>query len=212
MNGSEPIPYRPEPGEELQRLVARTEGLQPWRRVFHASSGVALGLGPILLGLDRLGTLVTVATLLVGALAIDLVRLRVPTLNRLFFRTFSALASPREAGGLASSTWYLLGVLLTYALFPSRAVPAVLVVGLADPAASIIGRRWGRVRLGKGTLEGAVAFMLVASIVLAVTVEGGLRPLLVALVVTVVELLPLPLDDNLTVPLAVAGTLALWAL
>jgi len=86
------------------------------------------------------------------------------------------------------------------------------VVGLADPAASIIGRRWGRVRLGKGTLEGAVAFMLVASIVLAVTVEGGLRPLLVALVVTVVELLPLPLDDNLTVPLAVAGTLALWAL
>lgn len=210
MKGSEPIPHPDESGGEFQRLVARTERPQPWRRVFHASSGLALALGPILLGLDRPEVLTIVGTLLAGALAIDLARLRVPALNRLFFRTFPALASPREADSPASSTWYLLGVLLTYALFPSQAVPAVLVLGLADPAASIIGRRWGRVRLGKGTLEGGAAFLAVASIVLAVTADGTLWPLIVALLVTVVELLPIPLDDNLTVPLAVAAALAPW--
>jgi dolichol kinase len=211
MSTSEPIPYRAESGRDLQRLVARTEGLQPWRRVFHASSGVALAFGPGVFGLDRIGVLATVGSLLVGALAIDLARLRVPALNRLFFRTLSALASPREARGLASSSWYLLGVLLAYAFFPSHAVPAILVLGFADPAASVVGRRWGRVRFGKGTMEGAAAFLVVSSIVLAATGGGVLQALVVALLVTVVELLPIPLDDNLTVPLAVASALGLWA-
>jgi dolichol kinase len=209
MDGSEPIPRGAESGD-FDRLVARTEGLQPWRRVFHASSAVALALGPGVLGLDRIQVLVTVVALLAGALAIDLVRLRVPRLNRLFFRTLSALASPREARGPASSTWYLVGVFLTYAFFPSHAVPAILVLGLADPAASVVGRRRGRVRLGKGTVEGAAAFLTVSSIVLFATGGGVLQALVVALGVTIIELLPIPLDDNLTVPLVVAATLGLW--
>jgi dolichol kinase len=210
MSGTEPIQHEPESGGDLRHLVARTEGLQPWRRVFHASSAVALALGPGVLGLDRIQVLATVVALLVAALVIDVARLGVPALNRLFFRTLSALASPREARRPASSTWYLLGVFLTYAFFPSHAVPAVLVLGFADPAASVVGRRWGRVRFGKGTVEGAAAFLIVSSIILAATGGGVLQALVVALVVTVVELLPIPLDDNLSVPLAVASALGLW--
>ena len=200
-----------EPGGELQRLVARTRGLQPWRRVFHASSGLALALAPPVLGLDRPGVLVVVGLLLGGAVTIDLVRLRIPELNRLFFRILSALASPREARRPASSTWYLVGVLLTYALFPAWALAAVLVLGLADPAASVIGRQWGRVSVGKGSVEGAAVFFLVSSLVLAGTVGGVIRPILVAAVVTCVEILPISLDDNLTIPLVVAGSLAILA-
>lgn len=192
---------------ELERLVARTEGFQPWRRVFHAASGVSLALGPGLAGLDRAGVLTVVGGLLAAAWCIDVARLAVPRWNELFFRTLFPLASPREARGPASSSWYLLGVLLVWALFPTVAVPAVLVLGLADPAASLVGRRWGRRRLGKGTVEGAATFFAVSLAVLLVTIGGGERAVLVALVVTVAELLPLPLDDNLTVPLMTAAAL-----
>ncbi|HSG47459.1 MAG TPA: hypothetical protein VLA43_06605, partial [Longimicrobiales bacterium] len=55
-------------GRDLDALVARTEGLQPWRRVFHAVSGLVVGLGPGALGLPQGLTL----TLLAGAFLVAL--------------------------------------------------------------------------------------------------------------------------------------------
>ena len=196
-----------DPPDPLGRLVSRTRGMQPWRRVFHAVSGVVLAVGPELLGLGRGAVLTILVLLLAGAVLLDVARLRHPSLNILFFRLLGPLASPGEAGGFASSTWYLLGVLLVYALIPARAVPAVLVLGLADPVASVVGRRWGRRRVGKGTLAGGGAFLAVAAIVLHFT-AGGSAALVVAVAATVVELLPLPVDDNLSVPVATAVLLA----
>jgi dolichol kinase len=129
-------------------------------------------------------------------------------LNALFFRMFPALASPREAVGIASSTWFLVGVFLAYALFPMRvAVPGILVLALADPAAGTIGRLYGKRRLGQGTWAGSAAFLGVAFAVLALHL-GPAAGLAAALLVTTVEVVPWRLDDNLTVP--VAAAFAAW--
>jgi len=195
--------------DELSELVGRTGGVQPWRRAFHAASGIVMAVGPHLLDFERRTTVLLLAGLLLVALAIDLVRLRAPTLNTLFFRVFTRLASPREAEHLASSTWYLAGALLTWAVFPGPvATAAILVLALADPSASVIGRLVGRRPLGKGTVEGVLVFYAVASAVLWAAF-GDPMALLVAAAVAAVEVLPIPLDDNLTVPLATAGLLVL---
>jgi dolichol kinase len=196
---------------ELAGLVERTRGLQPWRRVFHACNGVVLALGPGALGMGRslaAGVLAVCAALLFAA---DLARLRFPGLNVLFFRWFRSLASPREAAGIASSTWYAVGAFLAWALFPAPvAVPAILVMALADPAASVVGRRFGRRRLGKGTLLGSSTFFAVSfAVLLAAT--GNPVVVVVAGLAALVEVLPLGLDDNLTIPLAVGGLLLLVA-
>ena len=185
-----------------------TDGVQLWRRVVHAGVSVAIAgfvhvVGP--------GSVLPVTALAVGAaaaLAADWVRLRSATANAAFFRCFSALASPREARALASSTWLLLGALVVLLIAPHRwFVPAMLVLGLADPVASVVGRLWGRNRLGKGTWEGTAAFYLVALAVLApwFGLQAGL---VAAAVVAAIEVLPTGVDDNLTVPSATA--LALW--
>jgi dolichol kinase len=193
---------------ELLPLVERTRGLQPWRRLFHAANGVACALLPGALGLEQAAVLWVLGILLVAVLAADVARLRVPALNALFFRMFPALASPREAVGIASSTWYLVGVALTYALFPMRvAVPGILVLALADPAAGTIGRLYGKRRLGHGTWVGSAAFLAVAFAVLAFHL-GIAAGLAAALIVTLVEVIPWRLDDNLTVP--VAAAFAAW--
>jgi dolichol kinase len=194
----------------FEALVARTEGLQPWRRIFHAGTGVSLA-GALLFG-DLPWTLLAGALGGIAVLALlgDLLRLAVPSWNRLFFRIFRPLASPREARGLASSTWFAWGCFLAVAVFPSRvAAASILVLALADPLASYAGRRWGRRAFGSGTVLGSLVFVGAAFLVLLPFAGTGVAAV-VAGAVALVERIPWPLDDNLTVPLAVG--LLLWSL
>ncbi len=189
----------------LELLVRRTSGPQPWRRVFHATNGVLIASAvtwwPLAPEMVRLALWVVSGVLLVG----DLVRLRVDAANRLFFRFFRPLASPREADGIASSTWYMLGitVAVTFASVPV-AVSGILVMALSDPAASYFGRRWGRRPFLGGSVEGSALFMLVTLAVLAPR-HGWWIAVAVALPVTLLERRSWPLDDNLTVPVASAA-------
>lgn len=194
---------------DFHSLVGRTEGVQPFRRLFHAFSGLAAGLGPGLLELGRGATLSILAGAFLVALTLDLIRLRAPEVNRAFFRIFTRLASPREAAGMASSTWFALSALLAHAVFPPLYAAAGLVVlALADPAASVVGRLWGSSRLGKGSVQGTTVFVVVAWSVLAVMTGRPVAVVPVALGVAAMEIVPGLVDDNLVVPI-VAGTL-LW--
>ena len=143
-----------------------------------------------------------------AALILDWARLRFDGVNKVFFRMFSRLASPREATGIASSTWYLVGALAVLVIAPPGLfMPSMLVLAFADPAASVVGRVWGSHGLGNGTWEGTAAFFLVAAAVLT-PVAGVGAALFAAVVAAATEVLPIGLDDNLVVPLSTA--LALW--
>jgi dolichol kinase len=190
-------------------MAERMRGVQPWRRIFHAGNSLVLSFLPPPLGLGRWAVVGILSALLMGLFAFDWVRLRRPDLNALFFRMFPSLASDRERTGMASSTWYALGVIVVYALFPPWVVvPAILTLGLADPAASTVGRLWGRRRLGKGTVLGSTVFVAVAFAIMA-TAVGPIPALVAALATAAVEILPLRLDDNLTVPIAAALALTM---
>lgn len=202
-----PTDIRSDHDPALDALVARTEGLQPWRRVFHAGNGVLLALGPVLVGWSRELILVVLSGALLAQLLLDVARLRARALNRLFFKLFGRLASPREASGMASSTWYTLGALIAYAVYPRDvAIAAILVLGLADPAAGVVGRIWGRRPLGKGTVEGTTTFWLVATLVL-VPFFGWPPALLAAGVAAVSEIVPGLVDDNLVIPVITGAVL-----
>ena len=196
--------------DELEALIATTDGLQPWRRVFHATCGLFIVGSLAWLELSRPMVGGVLLLLAGGALLLDLVRLASEGVNRWFFRLLRPFASPREGRGIASSTWFLLGTGLAVFFFPREvAVPAILVLSLADPAASYVGRRWGRRPFGTGTVEGSLVFATLATILLVAT-TGWVTGVLTALVVTGIERIPWPLDDNLTVPLATGALL--WTL
>jgi dolichol kinase len=193
--------------ESLSQLVEKTRGLQPWRRVFHAASGTAVVLALLVFPLPRPHLFALLGAVLLAQATIDVIRLTRPSLNRLFFKVFSHLVSPREASGVASSTWYTLGILLALALFPrAMALGGILVLALADPAASYLGQRWGKRKVGAGTVEGSALFALLAFGTLCFFAPWP-QALGAALLTTVIEGLPWPVDDNLSVPLAAAGSL-----
>ena len=190
--------------QDFAELVGRTAGLQPWRRVFHAANGAMLAYGPGALGLSRVQTVVLLAGMTAVLLAMDALRLRAPGLNMLFFRAFPSLVSPREAVGIASSTWYVVGALLVWAFFPAPvAMASILVLALADASASVLGRLVKSPRVGTGSVFGCLVFFTVASVIL-LPVAGFPTALVVAAGVMIVEALPWKVDDNLAVPLATA--------
>jgi dolichol kinase len=86
-------------------------------------------------------------------------------------------------------------------------------MGLGDPVASYLGRRFGKTPFLGGTLEGTIAFLLVAAAVLLFRHAAPVA-LLAAALSAVAERRSWPLDDNLGVPLACGGTLlaAQWLL
>lgn len=192
---------------ELDELVARTEGPQPWRKIFHACNAVAVCVFVVVVDPSQ-GLLVSILAVVVALLVLgDLVRLRSESLNALFFRVFRPLASPREARAIASSTWYGIGILAAFALFPrDTAVSSVLVLGLGDPAAASVGRRFGRRRFLGGTVAGTAAFFTVAAVVL-LSSHPAPAALVAAVASALAERRSWPLDDNLGVPLACGAAL-----
>ena len=94
----------------------------------------------------------------------------------------------------------------------------VLVLGLADPAAALVGRRFGRTKLVNGrSLEGSTAFVVTAALAGLVLVRlyfpelgwGAALALAMGGAVpgALTELYSQRLDDNLTIPVA-AGACA----
>jgi dolichol kinase len=155
-------------------------------------------------------SLVGILAILFGlSLLADLMRLRWTHANRMFFRAFVSLASPREAGKIASSTWYVLGVLLVFAFFPQRvAMAATLILAVADPVGNLVGRSLGRRPFGTGTIEGTAALILASFLAALVFFPLGVAAV-TAIAVGLAETREWRFDDNLTVPLAAATVLSL---
>ncbi len=192
------------------------------RNVFHVGNGVlAASTYQWLLG--RTGCTVVMLSILAVYFTLDLTRRRWPRFNDLLMNSvFRVIARPKERYAVPSATWFALGVLPVLLLTSQTTTQvAVLVLGFGDPAASLVGRRFGRIRLlGHKSLEGALAF-IVAS-VLVVTpflvfirgLESGVAFAIAgvgALAGAVAEILSNDhLDDNFSVPVAVGLALGAW--
>jgi len=155
-------------------------------------------------------TVVTILLLLFfGFLIVDLLRHYHSGVAALFKRYFDGtVLREKEKDTLMGSTFFLFSSILVILFFPkSIAIVSLLILILSDTAAALVGRGIGRIRIFRKTLEGSLAFLV--SSLLIVWVYPDLNRLwgsLAALCATLMELLPIQVDDNLTIPL-VAGAI-----
>lgn len=134
---------------------------------------------------------------------------------------FGPVAHPYENHRVNSGTWFVTALFfLALSGRPALGAIGVAVLGFADPAAALVGRRYGKHPLVNGrTLEGSSAFFVVG-VLAVVAVLLTLHPELAtgwrigvvaggaALVGTLVELFSFRIDDNLSIPLGTAGAAA----
>jgi len=141
--------------------------------------------------------------------SVDLLRHFLPGLASLFRKYFFGRVLREEEGEtFMGSTYFLFSTILTILLFPKPiAISSLLILILADTAAALVGKGIGRVGILGKTLEGSMAFFFTG--LLIVWVYPNLNRFsgsLAALGATLIEILPIRLNDNLTIPLT-AGTI-----
>jgi len=147
-----------------------------------------------------------VGVLLLIVSILEATRLRIPSFNETLLRFFGGIHREEELRRPSGILWTLAGCFLTIFLFHDRDIvlAALWYLALGDAAAGIVGRTWGRVRIGSKSLEGSLSCFLVCWWVGTVCLQssfGSMETLLGALAATLIEILPLPLNDNLWIPM-----------
>jgi len=140
---------------------------------------------------------------------LELLRLTNKRAQRYFLTHFSSLLRTHEKQKITGTGYYLLSGLLSVSLFKKElAIACLSFLVLGDMFAAIIGTRFGHKKIIAGkSLEGSLACFIVCLVIglfIAWLFPNYLNLKIIAIgafVATIVELLPLGLDDNLTIPL-----------
>lgn len=191
-------------GFTLRETAIRHEA---FRKAIHSCSVVIPVLAhwsrPLTLWLIGIVTLVYLVSE-----SMRLVGIAVPLFSSVTWRAMRP-AEPRMV--VAGPFLFGLGIFLVVAFFPpAAAAVGVLVLAIGDSAASLIGRAFGNTVLpynpGK-TLLGSLSLFAVG-VLIAIFYVPVPWALLVGVVASLVESLPLGPSDNLLLPLATAGVVA----
>ncbi len=132
-------------------------------------------------------------------------------INKYLFRAEEQL---KESAGVP----YVMGLLLTLISFPKTvALIAIYTLAVADPLSAIMGIRYGKTKITEHkSLQGSMAFFFSCFMVsfmvlfwstdfLTIMVwQGILASFLIAITASLFEIIPLKIDDNLTIPLFTA--------
>ncbi|MDD3643420.1 MAG: hypothetical protein PHQ19_08175 [Candidatus Krumholzibacteria bacterium] len=174
------------------------------RKAWHLAGGAIVVVLLVRFAPSKLPALGTLAFTVAALAAIDVWRWRSATGDRLFWKYLGPLASEKEKRGPTTSLYYAASLLLAVLVFPRfAAIGAIISLAAGDPAAAIVGRRWGRIRIAGKSLEGAAANALVSFGLIRAFVPSSVLAAAGALAGAVIEVVPIPrLDDNITVPLA----------
>lgn len=182
----------------------------------------------------HMGTGITIATLywftfthqqaihILGLLAcllyvMEQVRINYPALSNRLLPISKFFMRAEEQLKESAMVPYVFAVLLTIITFPKPlALIAIYTLAIADPLSAIVGIRFGKRRIvSHKSVEGSLAFfistLLISLGIFSITL-GGISfvpitlALLLAIMASAFEMIPIKLDDNLTIPLFTAAT------
>lgn len=154
--------------------------------------------------IDRFPMVLFLAFLGVLAVIIDFLRLEVKPIGRFFLRYFGSIMWEREKHALTGATTYALAAFLSVYFFDKWiAIAVLLFLAFGDTAAHIIGVRWGITYFdSEKTIEGSAACLIICLGISLLLPEPDIIVLIVgAVIASAVELFPLGVDDNITLPL-----------
>lgn len=158
---------------------------------------------------------VLLATLSGLSLLVETARFRLPNLNRLLVARLRFLLKQTEDRRITGATYIAVSALLAFLIFDKPvAITALFFLSLGDPIAALVGSRVGGYRVFGKSPWGSLAFMVVALAVAGVLSGAGVVSFHWALaagagVAAMVELVPLMVDDNLTIPLVAGAAMTL---
>ena len=134
----------------------------------------------------------------------DILRHKVAWVKSLFTLFIdSMLRSHEQEGKLTGATWVMIGAVISIILFSKPvAIIALIFMSIGDTAAGLIGQRYGKHKIWNKSWEGFFGGLFVCIII---GMNYSLLPMTISLsgavAAMVMEIMPIPLDDNFKIPL-----------
>ncbi|MEA3287967.1 MAG: SEC59/DGK1/VTE5 family protein [Candidatus Marinimicrobia bacterium] len=182
------------------------------RKAIHLSSSAI----PLLywFGFERNIMLKGVIFLATGFLTAEYLRFHSQVGKQLFMKVFGSALRQHEHQKLTGATYVFTGSVLAIFLFPKEiAVPALLILSISDTFAALVGIPYGKHPFLAKSREGSITFFLTTLLILELfRPEDFLVNMVIALILTITEALPLKLDDNFVIPIAAGLLLSLTSL
>lgn len=175
-----------------------------YRKLLHLAS-CSIALSYLWFFKDRLIMLIIVGTLTLMSIVIEISRNKNNYIQKIFERHFNFMLRKDEIkGSYTGATWLLLGNFLTIFIFPIFvAVPALLYLSIGDAIAALVGKNFRRFTIGRKSLVGSFSGFLCGLIF--VSLVNKVLPFHIvmfgSIAAMVTEILPITIDDNLTIPL-----------
>src|SRR5262249_6556723 len=149
-----------------------------------------------------------------GAVALDVLRIHERRVRTFFRQFFGELLREHERMSLLGSTYLLLAALIAIEVFPQPVAGVALgYTVLGDAMGAVVGRAWGRHRFFNKSWEGVAGCLAACLAWAALACPLAGLPWTVAIAgavaATIVEALPIPLDDNLGITLVAGYTMKL---
>ena len=166
---------------------------------------------------DKKDTLVLIGVIVLLFLALDLLRLFSKNINIFFFEKIKRLYKSKEYQKFSSITLFLVASFLTVLLFEKPiAILAVSFIIFGDFFSKFFGLHFGRTKIFDKSLQGCLAHLCACLISGYIFLHYFSFPIPIfltgAVVATVVECLPLGVDDNFSVALISASTMYVFQL
>jgi len=194
--------------KKIDRLRLRYEVA---RKTIHLSS---ISIPVIYYFISRDIALLLLVPLFTGFFLVDLLKNFYPPVSKWYHKTFDAMLRTHELEKkpyLNGATFINLGALILVLFFPKIIVVASFsMVSISDTFAAVIGKAFGKHRLGEKSIEGTLAFFLSSLLIVALVPElNMLIGIVMAISATLTEAFivrigSFKIDDNLSIPLVSA--------
>ena len=201
------------------RLHLRTD-LHLVRKAYHVVMGALTAFIYLLSGMSPGTGVMILGTVLGIVFLVETARLRIPSFNEKVLRLWAPFMRTHEYSRPSAVLPYVASMIVAILIFPKPvAVLSILYLAVGDPMASLVGILYGdksyRLPSGKsliGTAAGVMTCVLLGVVFLN---SLALPPVAVAGIALVggvaggkAELLPIDVDDNLSIP--IASGFVLW--
>lgn len=206
--------------EQQDEKLQSRHNIQIMRRLFHMFNGFAIAtLYLISFSHSQMVHLLGLVACLLYV--VEQVRVKYPEAAVRFLPITKFLIRAEEQLKESAMVPYLIAVLLTIITFPKEiALVGIYTLAFADPLSAIVGIRFGKHKISETrSVEGCVAFFI-CTFICSLTILSGyyygltfgifMISLLLGILGTLLDLFPLKIDDNLTIPLFISTML--WIL
>jgi dolichol kinase len=190
------------PDVRLKRIDVLNIRAELKRKIIHFSCAILPLLYYFYLSREQIVLICSIISILF--LIAEFLRFKHNKSRELFNKIFSPLLREEENKHITGATYLFISATVTFIIFKKEiAVPAVMILTISDSFAAIVGKMTDSMKIFDKSLAGSITFYLFSAMILYMFVPDlGWILFVIAVLVTLIEALPLPINDNILISLS----------